>query len=79
MSNSFATQWTIAWQVPLSMEFPRQEYSSGLPFPSPGNISDPIVNYIVFVHLKFARKVDVKCSYHEIVMIIIIKKVGGDF
>ena len=34
----FATLWTIARQVPLSMEFPRQEYWSGLPFPSPGNL-----------------------------------------
>ena len=31
----FATPWTIAHQVPLSMEFSRHEYWSGLPFPSP--------------------------------------------
>ena len=31
----FATPWTIALQSPLSMEFPRQEYWSRLPFPSP--------------------------------------------
>ena len=31
----FATPWTIAHQGPLSMEFSRQEYWSGLPFPSP--------------------------------------------
>ena len=37
----FATPWTIAHQVPLSMGFSRQEYWSGLPFPSPGNIPDP--------------------------------------
>ena len=41
MSNSFATLWTIACQAPLSMGFPRQEYWSGLPFPSPGNLPDP--------------------------------------
>ena len=35
------TQWTIAHQVPLSMESSRQEYWSGLPFPSPGDIPDP--------------------------------------
>ena len=29
----FATPWTIAYQAPLSMEFSRQEYWSGLPFP----------------------------------------------
>ena len=32
-----ATPWTVAHQAPLSMEFSRQEYWSGLPFPSPGN------------------------------------------
>ena len=37
----FATPWTIAHQTPLSMVFPRQEYWSGLPFPSPGDLPDP--------------------------------------
>ena len=36
----FATSWTVAHQVPLSMEFFRQEYWSGLPFPSPGYLSN---------------------------------------
>ena len=31
----FATPWTVAYQDPLSMGFSRQEYWSGLPFPSP--------------------------------------------
>ena len=35
------TLWTVAHQVPLSMEFSRQEYWSGLPFPSPGDLPDP--------------------------------------
>ena len=35
-SDPFATPWTTAHQAPLSMGFPRQEYSSGLPFLSPG-------------------------------------------
>ena len=35
------TQWTIALQASLSMEFSRQEYWSGLPFPSPGDLPDP--------------------------------------
>ena len=37
----FATPWTIAHQAPLSMEFIRQEYWSGLPLPSPGDLPDP--------------------------------------
>ena len=36
-----ATPWTIAHQAPLSVEFSRQEYWSGLPFPSPGDLPDP--------------------------------------
>ena len=35
------TPWTVACQVPLSMGFSRQEYWSGLPFPSPGDLLDP--------------------------------------
>ena len=37
----FATLWTVARQAPLSMGFSRQEYWSGLPFPSPGDLPDP--------------------------------------
>ena len=37
----FVTAWTIACQVPLSMGFPRQEYWSGFPFPSPGYLLNP--------------------------------------
>ena len=32
---------TVTLQAPLSMGFPRQEYWSGLPFPSPGDLPDP--------------------------------------
>ena len=34
----FVTPWPVAHQAPLSMEFSRQEYWSGLPFPSPGDL-----------------------------------------
>ena len=37
----FATPWTVADQAPPSMGFSRQEYWSGLPFPSPGDLPDP--------------------------------------
>ena len=46
MSDSFVTPWTVAHQAPLSMEFPRQEYWSGLPFPSPGDLSNLAVETI---------------------------------
>ena len=37
----FVTPWTVACQAPLSMGFSRLEYWSALPFPSPGDLSDP--------------------------------------
>ena len=37
----FATPWTVAYQAPPSMGFSKQEYWSGLPFPSPGDLPDP--------------------------------------
>ena len=37
----FAVPWTVAYQAPPSMEFSRQDYWSGLPFPSPGDLPDP--------------------------------------
>ena len=37
----FATPWTVACQAPPSMGFSRQDYWSGLPFPSPGDLPDP--------------------------------------
>ena len=40
MSNS-VTPWAVAHRVPLSMDFSRQKYWSGLPFPTPGDLPDP--------------------------------------
>ena len=37
----FATPWTVAHQAPQSMEFSKQEYWSGLPFPSPRDLPNP--------------------------------------
>ena len=41
MSNSFEIPWTVAFQAPLSMEFSRQEYCSGLPCPLPDPGTEP--------------------------------------
>ena len=38
---TLVTPWTVAHQDPLSMGFSRQEYWSGLPFPSPGDLPNP--------------------------------------
>ena len=40
-SPTLVTPWTVACQAPRSMEFPRQEYWSGLLFPSPGDPPNP--------------------------------------
>ena len=39
--SDFATPWTVSPQTPVSMEFSRQEYWSGLPFLSPGDLPNP--------------------------------------
>ena len=40
------TPWTVACQAPLSMGLPRQEYWSGLPFLSPGDLPDPGIEFV---------------------------------
>ena len=45
----FVTPWTVTHQVSLSMGFPRQEHWSGLPFPSPGDLPDPMIEPKSFV------------------------------
>ena len=42
----FVTLWTVARQVPLTMEFTRQEYWSGLPCPPPGDLPDPGIKHM---------------------------------
>ena len=46
----FATLWTVAHQAPLSMGFSRQECWSGLPFPTPGDLSDPGLKLMYLLH-----------------------------
>ena len=45
-SNSFAPPWTVACQTPLSMGLSRQEYWSGFPFLSPGNLPNPGIEHM---------------------------------
>ena len=42
LSDWTTTPWTVAHQAPLSIEFSRQEYWSGLPFPTPGDWTEPM-------------------------------------
>ena len=46
VSDSFATPWTAAHQIPLSLGLPRPEYRSGLPFPSPRDLPHPGIKAI---------------------------------
>ena len=43
VAKSCATPWAVAGQAPLSIGFPREEYWSGLPFPSPGDLPNPAI------------------------------------
>jgi len=47
----FVTLWTVAYQAPLSMGFSRQEYWSGVPFPSPGDLPNPGIEPGSHTHL----------------------------
>ena len=50
----FVTTGTIARQAPLSMGFSRQEYRSGLPFPSPGDLPNPGIERMSLMSPAFA-------------------------
>ena len=52
----FSTLWTIAHQAPLSMGFSSQEYWSGLPFPSPGDLPNPGIEPASPVSLALANE-----------------------
>ena len=55
----FATPWTVAHQAPPSKGFSRQEYWSGSPFPSPGDLPDPGLN----LHLLHLQSDSLPSSY----------------
>ena len=71
----FAIPWTVAHQDPLSMEFSRQEYWSGLPCPSPGDLPTQGLN----TGLLHCRQILYHLSYREVlknnVSLTILKKV----
>ena len=50
----FATPWTVARQAPLSLGFSKREYWSGLPCPSPGNLSHPGIQPVSPLSLSLA-------------------------
>ena len=58
----FETPWTVAHQDPLSMEFSRQEYWSGLPFPTPGDLPNPRIEPTSFVPPALAGRIFNSCT-----------------
>ena len=65
--------WTVDHQAPLSMEFSRQEYCSGLPFPSPGNLPDPGIEPL----LLHCRQIPYSLSHQESLTYEILLKFIG--
>ena len=67
-----ATLWTVARQAPLSMGFPRQEYWSELPLPSPRDLLDPGMKHTfpalvgIFFTSEPPRKPDFHITYESI-------------
>ena len=53
----FMTPWTVARQASLSIGFSRQEYWSGLPFPSPGDFSDPGIEPVFLMSPALADRI----------------------
>ena len=87
-----ATPWTVAHQSSLSMGFSRKEYWSGLPFPSPGDLPDPVIKpgiRVVKVKVKSLSRVRLFCypmgcslpgfSVHEILQAKILEWVTISF
>ena len=67
MSDSFVIPWTVACQAPPSMGFSRQEYWSGLPFPSPGDLPDPGIEpeSPALAHVFFTTESPEKLIFHS--------------
>ena len=68
----FATPWTVACHTPLSMEFSRQEYWNGKPFPSSGDLPDPGIE----PGSKFAK---IQSDYHYFSLICLDKNSNYTF
>ena len=62
--SDMTTPWTVAQQAPLSMEFSRQEYWSGLLFPIPGVLLDPRIEPHL-LHLLNGRQIPYGCATWE--------------
>ena len=66
----FAAPWTVACQAPLSMEFSRLGFWSGLPFPTPGDLPDPGVELAPLVSPALASGFFTTCATWEALYIV---------
>ena len=64
----FATPWTIARQAPLSMGFSRQEYWSGLPFPTPGDLPNSGIEAASLESSALVYLVSNRSNSHDIIL-----------
>ena len=62
----FATLWTVAHQIPLSMGFSRQEHWSGLPCPPPGDLPNPVIELLSLMPPALAGKLFTTSATWEI-------------
>ena len=68
----FATLWTVALQSLLSMEFSRQEYWSGLAFPTPGDLPDPGIEPASLVSPALASGFFITSATREAIKMLIL-------
>ena len=66
----FATPWIVVHLAPLSMGYPRQEHWNRLPFPSPGNLPDPRIEFTSISCVScICRKILHHCATWEALLI----------
>ena len=70
----FVTPWTLAHQAPLSMVFSRQEYWSGLPCPSPGDLPNPGIKPTSLASPGIGRQILYHCTTWEASQFIILNQ-----
>ena len=69
-----ATPWTVACQAPLPMKFSRQEYWSRLPFPSPGDLSNPGTESASLVSPAFSIGLHGKPYYLLLLLLLLLSR-----
>ena len=70
----FVTPWTVAHQTPLSMEFFRHEYWSGLPLPPPGDLPNTRIEFTSSVALELAGGFFTTCATWEAYNVILLSQ-----